>query len=78
MFWQIGSSATLDTTTTFVGNILALQSISLNDGASIAGRALARNGSVTLINNVIDASVCPGVPGPGPGETDVPTLSAWP
>lgn len=76
VFWQIGSSATLDTTTTFVGNILALQSISLNNGASIAGRALARNGSVTLINNTIDASVCPGVPA-GPGDTDVPTLSAW-
>lgn len=62
VFWQVGSSATLDTTTAFSGNILALQSISMNDGASIAGRALARNGSVTLINNTTDATVCAGVP----------------
>lgn len=60
-FWQVGSSATLDTTTAFSGNILALSSISMSDGASIAGRALARNGSVTLINNTIDATGCAGV-----------------
>lgn len=65
VFWQVGSSATLDTTTTFVGNILALSSISLNNAANIAGRALARNASVTLINNNIDATVCAGVPASG-------------
>lgn len=65
VFWQVGSSATLDTTTAFSGNILALESISMNDGASIAGRALARNGSVTLINNTTDATVCAGVPPSG-------------
>lgn len=65
VFWQVGSSATLDTTTTFVGNILALQSISMNNGAGIAGRALARNGSVTLINNTTNATVCAGVPPAG-------------
>lgn len=53
VFWQVGSSASLDTTTTFAGTIMALTSISLNNGASIAGRALARNGAVTLINNQI-------------------------
>lgn len=65
VFWQVGSSATLDTTTAFSGNILALQSISMNNGASIAGRALARNGSVTLINNTTDATGCAGVPPSG-------------
>jgi uncharacterized protein GlcG (DUF336 family) len=55
VFWQVGSSATLDTTTTFVGTIMALTSISLNNGANIQGRALARNGAVTLINNLITA-----------------------
>lgn len=55
VFWQVASSATLDTTTTFVGTIMALTSITLNNGASIAGRALARNGTVTLINNRITA-----------------------
>ena len=51
MFWQVGSSATLGTTTTFVGNILALTSITLNTGATMSGRALARNGAVTLDTN---------------------------
>lgn len=58
VFWQVGSSATLGTTTSFVGNIFALTSISLNNGASVSGRVLARNGAVTLINNVITAPVC--------------------
>ena len=54
VFWQVGSSATLGTTTTFEGNILALTSITLNNGASIGcGSALAINGAVTLNNNVI-------------------------
>ncbi|MGD0790949.1 MAG: ice-binding family protein [Terriglobales bacterium] len=54
VFWQVGSSATLGTTTKFVGHILALDSITLNTGASITcGSALARNGAVTLDTNVI-------------------------
>jgi hypothetical protein len=56
VFWQVGSSATLGTDTDFAGNILALTSITLNTGASIVnGRALARNGAVTLDNNNIIA-----------------------
>jgi hypothetical protein len=55
VFWQVGSSATLGTTTRFVGNILALTSITLNTGASVAGRLLARNGAVTLDNNTVAA-----------------------
>jgi ice-binding like protein/PEP-CTERM motif-containing protein len=69
VFWQVGSSATLGTTSAFAGNILALTSITMNNGASITcGSALARNGAVTLDNNVID-SRCGGsrtaVPEPG-------------
>jgi len=56
VFWQVSSSATLDTTTTFVGTIMALTSIGLKTGATLAGRALARNGSVTLDTNKITAS----------------------
>lgn len=54
LFWQVGSSATLGTNTSFAGNILALTSITLNTGATIdCGRALARNGAVTMdANNV--------------------------
>ena len=41
-FWQVGSSATLGTTTTFTGNILALASITMNTGATNSGRASSR------------------------------------
>jgi len=68
VIWQVGSSATLGTTTVFQGNILALTSITLNNGATIGcGSALARNGAVTLDNNVIGGG-CTGtstVPEPG-------------
>ena len=54
VWWQVGSSATLGTGTTFRGNILAFTSITLNDNATMLGRALARNGAVTLgTNNTI-------------------------
>lgn len=63
VYWQVGSSATLGTTTAFKGSILALTSIALNTGATIDyGRALARNGEVTLDSNVITipepATIC--------------------
>jgi len=47
VFWQVGSSATIQTNNVFVGNILALTSITL-DGGTLDGRALARNGAVTI------------------------------
>ncbi len=62
VYWQVGSSATLGTTTAFVGNIFALTSITLNNGASVSGRVLARNGAVTLDNNTVTVPVC-NVPG---------------
>lgn len=58
VFWQIGSSATLGTSSAFAGDILALTSISLKYGVTLNGRALARNGSVTLINDTITAPHC--------------------
>jgi hypothetical protein len=58
VYWQVGSSATLGTTTTFAGNILALTSISLDNGVTLDGRALARNGAVTLIDDTITAANC--------------------
>ena len=58
VFWQIGSSATLGTSSVFAGSILALSSISMNDGVTLNGRALARNGAVTLINDTITAAHC--------------------
>jgi hypothetical protein len=53
VFWQVGSSATLGSSTSFYGSILADQSITLNSLASMSGRALAINGAVTLNDNVI-------------------------
>ena len=67
VFWQVGSSATLGTTTAFEGNILALTSITLNTGATIGcGSALARNGAVTLDTNVIGGG-CSTTTVPEPG-----------
>ncbi len=54
LFWQVGSPATLGTSTTFAGNILADQSITLNTSANIlCGRAIALNAAVTLDTNTI-------------------------
>lgn len=58
VFWQVGSSATVGTTTTFLGNILALTSITLNTGAGVSGRALARNGAVTMDTNTVGSAGC--------------------
>ncbi|MBJ7608169.1 MAG: DUF3494 domain-containing protein [Candidatus Dormibacteraeota bacterium] len=60
IFWQVGSSATLDTTTTFKGTLMALASISVNNGVNIEGRALARTGQVSLINDTITVPSCAG------------------
>lgn len=54
VFWQIGSSATLGTGTSFAGDILALSSITLTTGANSSGRLLARNGAVTLDTNNVN------------------------
>jgi hypothetical protein len=54
VFWQVGSSATLGTGTSFAGDILALSSITLTTGANTNGRALARNGAVTLDGNNVN------------------------
>jgi hypothetical protein len=62
VFWQVGSSATLGTRTSFVGNILALTSITLEDSVVVNGRTLARNGAVTLIGDVFTGPDCTPVP----------------
>ena len=65
VFWQVGSSATLGTTTAFVGHILALTSITVQHGATVDGSVLARNGAVTLDDNVISIANCITVSGTG-------------
>jgi hypothetical protein len=76
VFWQIGSSATLGTGSGFVGNLLALTSIAATTGATIQGRLLARNGAVTLDDNLITAPGCATTlptPTPTPTATVAPT-----
>jgi hypothetical protein len=53
VMWRVGSSATLETNSHFEGRILALTSITVNTGATVRGQLLARNGAVTLDNNLI-------------------------
>lgn len=67
VFWQVGSSATLGTTTVFNGTILAQDSITLTTGAVLNGRALARTGAVTLDSNAVT--------NPGPAGQPPPALS---
>jgi hypothetical protein len=67
VMWQIGSSATIGTGTSFMGNLIALSSITLTTGANLTGRALARNGALTLDTNNI--SPC--------SAGAVPTLATW-
>jgi hypothetical protein len=55
IFWQVGTSATLGTSTVFKGTILADQSISVNSGASIEGRLFARVAAVTISSTTIVA-----------------------
>jgi hypothetical protein len=59
VFWQVGSSATLGTNSVFKGTIMALTSITVTTGVNLEGRALARNGAVTLDTDVITGCTCP-------------------
>jgi subtilisin family serine protease len=80
VFWQVGSSATLGTTTSFQGNILALASITVTTGSRVNGRTLARNGAVTLDTNAVTA---PDLLGPaisttvGGAQTTGSGVSFW-
>ncbi|MGX7681959.1 ice-binding family protein [Jatrophihabitans sp. DSM 45814] len=65
IFWQVGSSATLGTASTFQGTIMALASVTVTTSAHVKGRALARTGAVTLDNDVFTSPDC--------GNNTVPT-----
>src|SRR5580704_6263589 len=71
VFWQVGSCATIGTGSAFQGNILALTSITVQTGDTITGRALARNGAVTLDDDTIIVPSC--TTGTGPTATDTGT-----
>jgi cell division septation protein DedD len=75
VFWQVGDSATLGTDSAFAGSVLALTSISVETGDTIEGRALARNGAVTLDDDTINSPTCATTP-PPPTQTPTSTTSA--
>ena len=79
VFWQVGSSATLGTGTSFAGNILAMASITATTGVRVNGRALARNGAVTLDTNAVTAAdqMSAGTTTVGGAQTTGSGLSFW-
>jgi hypothetical protein len=86
VYWQTGSSATVGIGSRFAGNILALGSVTLTTGVALAGRALARNGGVTLDTNSVSNAACPdpappadaGVMDAGPADAPADALADRP
>jgi len=75
VFWQVGSSATLGTNSTFKGNILAMTSITLTTSTNVEGRLLARNGAVTLDgNHVTKPALVAAVATPVPATVTTTTV----
>jgi ice-binding like protein len=79
VFWRVTTSATLATSTQFVGNIMANISIQMQTGATLNGRALARTAAVTLdTNRIIQPTGCgyaaPAFVAPPAGNTLPATL----
>jgi hypothetical protein len=77
VYWEVGSSATLGSSTVFAGNILAETSISLDSTARVGcGRLLARTGAVTMIDNFIDPAPTSPSTSPSSGHIGVaPTVA---
>jgi ice-binding like protein len=76
--WKVGSSATFNTGTRFVGDVLALTSITAQTSATFEGRLLARNGAVTMDTNTITNADCAppsSVDQPAPTATETPSAS---
>jgi hypothetical protein len=79
VFWQVGSSATIDTYTQFVGTVLAAQSITVNTNATLdTGAVLARNGAVTLQANTIKRATCATPAAAGGGTSAGTTTTTTP
>jgi hypothetical protein len=91
VFWHVGTLAAI-TGGAFAGTIIAGSSVTFGNGASLNGRAIAKTGNVTLIDNNIGGPSCsqgaptstptatatllPGQPSPTPGPTATPLPTA--
>jgi hypothetical protein len=75
IFWQVGSSATLGSTTIFYGTIMAYTAISLDTGATVYGRLLASNAAVSMIANVITPQAAPTSSSSGSGSSSISSSS---
>lgn len=76
VYWQVGTSATIGTGSRFAGTIMALASVSVRTGATVDGRALARNGQVSLQTNTFTRSACVrATASPSPSASDTATAS---
>ena len=73
IFWQVGSSATLGTSTLFNGSILARASNTLTTGASVTGRVIALTAAVTMDSNAVTRCIIPPTPTPIPPTPIPPT-----
>jgi len=67
VWWRVVSSATLDKTTSFIGNILASTAITMNTGATLNGRAMTQTAAVTMDTNTVSGPFC-AVPASGGGH----------
>jgi hypothetical protein len=84
VFWLVGSSATLGTSSAFVGNVLAQTAITAASGTDVTGRLLARTAAVTLDDTRVTLPTCTAgaaasaSPTAAPSATGRPTGSAAP
>jgi drug/metabolite transporter (DMT)-like permease len=77
VFWVVGSSATLGTNSSFAGILMALTSASVQTGATVAGRILARNGAVSLDDNTFTQAACSSpAASPSTATTATPSTGA--
>lgn len=76
VYWQVGSSATLGTSTTLVGNVLAEVSITDDGGSTVDGRLLASSGAVTLNNSTVTKQDCAAVSSPATATASIESLSS--
>jgi len=75
VYWQVGSSATLGTASSFVGTLMALTSATVTTGVTVDGRVLARNGAVTLDSDTFLPTSCTTTVTPTPVTTTTTSTS---